>query len=81
MTPERWQQIDKVLQAALERSEDQRPGFLDEACAGDEALRKEVDSLMGFHQRAALETPTLGLAPLRVSAEDPTGPEAQTVVD
>ncbi len=61
MTPERWLQIDKVLQAALERPESQRAAFLDEACGGDEALRKEVESLLGFDERAQhfMEAPAL----------------------
>ncbi len=61
MTPERWQQIDKVLQAALERPSTQRAAFLDEACAGDEALRKEVESLIRFQERPGtfMEAPAL----------------------
>lgn len=60
MTPERWRQIDKVLQGALDLPEAQQADFLDQACAGDKSLRKEVDSLIGFHERAAhfLEAPT-----------------------
>ena len=53
MTRDRWQQIERVLQAALDRPEEQRAAFLDEACAGDDHLRKEVASLLSFHGRAA----------------------------
>ena len=53
MTRARWQQIDRVLQAALDRPEEQRAAFLDEACSGDDDLRKEVASLLSFHGRAA----------------------------
>jgi len=76
MTPERWQQIDKVLQAALERPQDQRAGFLDKECAGDEALRKEIESLIGFHERATsfMEDPLLDVAALRALAQNPAGP-------
>jgi len=35
MDPERWQQISKVFQAALEREADVRSAFLDKACDGD----------------------------------------------
>jgi len=61
MTPARWQEIDKVLRAALERPQSQRAAFLDEACAGDQTLRKEVDELIGFHELADdfMETPPL----------------------
>jgi len=44
MTPERWKQIDDLAQSALERENDERAAFLDEACAGDDALRGDVES-------------------------------------
>ncbi len=46
MKPERWQQIDQVLEAALERDSSERAAFLDQACAGDSELRQEVESLL-----------------------------------
>ncbi len=51
MTPERWQQIKQVFNSALERTGSERPGFLAEACAGDESLRGEVESLLSSHER------------------------------
>jgi len=35
MNPERWQQIDQLLEAALERRPEERAAFLAVACAGD----------------------------------------------
>src|SRR5260370_40776192 len=52
MKPERWQQIDQVLEAALERERNERAAFLDQACAGDEELRREVESLLRAHEQA-----------------------------
>jgi serine/threonine protein kinase/predicted negative regulator of RcsB-dependent stress response len=46
MTPERWQQVKMIFNAVLEQAPDRRAAFLDEACAGDEALRREVASLL-----------------------------------
>jgi serine/threonine-protein kinase len=46
MRPERWQQLDQLLGAALERPPAERAAFLAEACAGDEVLRQEVESLL-----------------------------------
>ena len=59
MTPERWKQIDELAQSALDRDGDQRAGFLDEACAGDDALRREVESQIAYQQQASkfLEEP------------------------
>src|SRR5688572_13080124 len=46
MTPERWRQVEEIVHAALSRRESQRMAFLADACAGDEALRREVESLL-----------------------------------
>src|ERR1044072_7834727 len=46
MSPERWQQIKALLALALERDPRERAAFLDEACAGDAALRREVETLL-----------------------------------
>jgi serine/threonine protein kinase/Tol biopolymer transport system component len=45
MTPERWEQIGQLYEAAKELEPTQRAAFLDQACAGDEELRREVESL------------------------------------
>lgn len=42
----RWQQIDRVFQAALECKPDERPAFLDEVCSGDPELRSRIESLL-----------------------------------
>ena len=42
MKPERWRQIETVCQQALTRAPEARAAFLDEACAGDAELRREV---------------------------------------
>jgi eukaryotic-like serine/threonine-protein kinase len=46
MTSERWQQIERLYHAARERDEGQRAAFLNDQCAGDPALRQEVESLL-----------------------------------
>ncbi|MGH9760369.1 MAG: serine/threonine-protein kinase, partial [Blastocatellia bacterium] len=51
MQPERWQQIDRLLDEALELAPEQRAAFLDRACAGDDSLRKEVESLLAHDER------------------------------
>src|SRR5208337_5599692 len=50
MTPERWQEVKKVLMGALERTPGQRQAYLDQACA-ELALRREVESLIAAHER------------------------------
>ena len=61
MTPERWQQIEQLYHAALESDANERAAFLAEACAGDNALRREVESLLLCDARAEnfIEEPAL----------------------
>jgi non-specific serine/threonine protein kinase/serine/threonine-protein kinase len=46
MKPERWQRIKAIFQAALERAPEERTAFVAQACADDETLRPEVESLL-----------------------------------
>jgi eukaryotic-like serine/threonine-protein kinase len=46
MEPDRWKQIERLYHAALACEPDAREAFLDEACAGDEQLRREVSNLL-----------------------------------
>jgi len=62
---DRWQQIKEIYHSALEREGDDRAAYLREACAGDEALQQEVQSLLLQEQRgnSFLEEPAInGLA-------------------
>src|SRR3954463_49416 len=51
MTPERWRKVDEIFQAALELKPDERTAFLDNSCAGDEELRREVESLISSDEQ------------------------------
>ena len=71
MTRERWQQVESLYHAALERDPSQRSAFLSKACQGDGELRREIESLLRqdgswLDQPAWQEAPTL--------IEDVTGP-------
>jgi serine/threonine-protein kinase len=59
MTPEHWQQIKTLLQAALEREPHERAAFFKEACADDPSLQSEVESLIASHEQAGgfIESP------------------------
>jgi eukaryotic-like serine/threonine-protein kinase len=53
-TPDdRWQQLEAIFQAAIERAPDLRGTFIDEACAGDESLRSEAASLVTSFEEAS----------------------------
>jgi len=46
MAPDRWQRIEALYHAALERDPATRAAFLDGACGQDADLRREVESLL-----------------------------------
>ena len=63
MTSDRWQQVERLYHAALAREGDQSAAFLKEACAGDDALRHEVESLLAQENGAGfLDAPALEVA-------------------
>jgi eukaryotic-like serine/threonine-protein kinase len=72
LTPERWQKIEEFYHSALGREEGQRAEYLKQACAGDDELREEVESLLRQATGAAgfLERPAVGLA-AKIVAENP----------
>jgi eukaryotic-like serine/threonine-protein kinase len=43
---DRWQQVEEIFNSAVERNAEERKAFLVDACSGDEALIKEVESLL-----------------------------------
>jgi eukaryotic-like serine/threonine-protein kinase len=70
MTSDRWQKVERLYDAALEREENQRAAFLREACAGDDALRQEVESLLAQEKGAGFfESPALEVAAQQFAAE------------
>ncbi len=52
MTPERWQQIETLFHAALERPPSERAAWLPQACANDQTLRTEVEKLLVSYDAA-----------------------------
>src|SRR5213595_2372303 len=65
MKAERWKQVNDLFQSAVERAPAERAAFLDEACRGDESLRREVGSLLTSHERSEnfIELPAFEVAP------------------
>jgi eukaryotic-like serine/threonine-protein kinase len=60
----RWKQVDSLLQSVLERAPEERDAFLRHSCATDEALEREVRSLLMAQQKvgAFLESPAIEVA-------------------
>jgi serine/threonine protein kinase len=70
---ERWQLIEQIYYAALEREAGQRATFLAEICAGDDELRREVGSLLAAYERAGnfIEAPPGKVAAQMLCEKEP----------
>ncbi|RPJ64583.1 MAG: hypothetical protein EHM23_00235, partial [Acidobacteria bacterium] len=81
MNPERWGQIKRICDAALELNPSQRGSFLQEACVGDQSLRQEVESLLARQSRAEgfLETPALEEAARSLAKDQNSAVDADLV--
>ena len=62
MAPERWERVKNLLEAFLALDPGERAAFLDRECAGDDEVRREVESLGAAYEAAGdlLEEPALG---------------------
>ena len=52
-SPERWHRVQRVVDGALDVPPPARAAFLDEACRGDDELRREAARLLDACERAA----------------------------
>ena len=71
MLAARWRQIESVFNAAQGKTAEERVRFLDEACSGDQTLRREVESLLSNEDLAAsfLESAGSGALPAPAARE------------
>jgi len=64
VNPERWEQLKKIFEAALEKDASGRAAFLDEVCRSDQNLRKEVQVLLdSYGDDSFLEKPAYEAVP------------------
>lgn len=81
MIDQRWRQIKDILAAVLELEPDRRAAYLDEACAGDAALRAEVEEYLQYEPEASERLPVTrwsdfeaGVEPVPEAAPERLGP-------
>jgi hypothetical protein len=86
MDAERWQTVERLYHATLECEESQRAAFLTSACGDDEALRREVESLVSYGNRtgrfiegSALEVVAPALAGEEASEADRASDECAII--
>jgi len=83
MDSDRWKQVDSLLQSVLEHPPGERDAFLRQACAGDEALEREIRSLLAAQQQAGsfLESPAIEAAARVLARQQNKDKDAQETGD
>jgi tetratricopeptide (TPR) repeat protein/predicted Ser/Thr protein kinase len=75
MTSERWGEIKSVLAGVLETDPQERPATLDRLCHDDAELRREVEVLLAYEEKAEVLLNTVAAPGAQLRAENPA-PEA-----
>src|ERR1700678_2914733 len=83
MDSDRWRQVDSLLQSVLELPPKERDAFLRQSCATDQALEREVRSLLTAQQQAEsfLENPAIEEAARSLAREQNKDKETQKTGD
>jgi predicted ATPase/predicted Ser/Thr protein kinase len=73
MERERWGQVEQIFHAALEVEESRRAELVRQSCAGDDNVRREVESLLAHHSESTSFIETPAFADAGASALRPRG--------
>ena len=79
MDAQRWQTIQAIFEKALECSPEARVMVLDRACAGDPALRAEVEKLLHYNEHVQKKK-FLSPLPLSVKSQMPTSGSSDSLI-
>ncbi len=76
MTPERWQQVQRVFEGAVDLPPGERTAWMADACGGDADLHREVESLLAHEAPGdGFLEPLIRDAAGLVAGENPEDPE------
>ena len=75
MTPDEWVKVQNLFHSVRGRKPEERAQFLRQACGGDEALEREIESLLVHEEQAVtfLETDDPGLSGETAESQVPAG--------
>jgi eukaryotic-like serine/threonine-protein kinase len=81
MAQAEWQRIEELLEQAMALEPARRSAFLEQACAGDERLRGEVESLLAYEERVEqfMPVPALDMLGGGIAGEPARFAEGQEV--
>ncbi len=82
MESERWRRIEELCNQALELDESQRAEFLEHSCGNDEALRREIESLLSHEDTAKhfIESPALDVMGTILAGEQRVTPDGVQLI-
>ena len=80
---DRWARVESIFHKVVDADGSQRSALLEESCAGDESLRREVESLLAHHGKAGgfIENPAFedpARSPLPANVLDGAGRSRRT---
>ena len=80
ITPERWK-LDQLFYEALALPPDECDAFLNDACAGDDSLRHQVEALLSAHGKAGsfIEKPALEVEARSIPNDQTESAVGQTI--
>jgi serine/threonine protein kinase/tetratricopeptide (TPR) repeat protein len=80
---ELWRRVEDLYHRALEQRPSQRADFLQQSCEGDEALRREVESLLAHENSAQhfIESPALELLGKAAAGDPRSAPAGSKLSD
>lgn len=76
MNSERWLRVKEIFHSALDYEPARRSAFLANACAGDESIRREIESLLSSHEKdgSFIDSPAYEVAAKVLSTPDELSP-------
>ena len=74
MKAERWKEVERLYHDTLERRPEERAAYLADVCSQDEALRREVESLLSYQAESEdfIESPALDVAAKMIARDTGT---------
>ncbi|MCI0486362.1 MAG: serine/threonine-protein kinase [Blastocatellia bacterium] len=81
LTPERWERIEELFHAALERAPGERRAFLAASCGDDAQLLAEVESLIIAHEEPGsfIDSPAYEMVSEEIAGSQPESAEGRIV--
>ncbi len=78
-SPGRWSELEQLYHAALERPPEERSRFVEHACAHDEELRRDLESLLAHDQPGEdfLDQPAIGVAARELTLDETEPPSIE----